>query len=70
MTEYTRPERSAELRICWKLLDRVKADPCGHCIHRQQAWGKHVCSKGREYPACTRQGTPQFEFDETFRSAA
>lgn len=63
---HTRPEMAAERRICARILRQVRHDPCAHCIHRVDGWGRSACMACRTYPACTEQATgPSFELDRS-----
>lgn len=66
---YSRPERAAEFAIARRHLAKVYADPCGHCMHRETAFGKAICPTfGRTFPLCTKTPGLQFDVDhETLR---
>ena len=68
--KYTDPEMSVERRRAGIIRARILRDPCAHCIHRVDGWGKSACMACRTYPACTEQATgPSFELDrETLKS--
>lgn len=66
---YSRPERATEFAIARRHLAAVYRDPCGHCMHRETAFGKSVCPTfGRTFPRCCSTPGLQFEPDhETLR---
>ena len=76
MTDHTRPEMSAERRICGRIRAMVLRNPCAYCTHRVSGWGASSCNTpGRTFPMCTKRGAPGFEPDhdliqETMRKAA
>lgn len=70
MTEHTRPERSAEFRLCRRILAQVnRCGGCGMCRNRDKskdAWDRGYCTHpNRTFPLCLKSPGLQFELDET-----
>lgn len=66
MSDHTRPEKAAELRICRRLRSKILADPCKFCVHREMLWNKATCKgkPGRTWWTCRDGKTePTFELD-------
>lgn len=76
MTNHTSPERSAEYRICRRILAQVmKCGGCGMCLNRDRdrdAWDRGFCATPNQtFPLCLKTRGTQFELDEsTVKKAA
>lgn len=70
MTDYTRPERNTERRICGRVRALILKNACAVCVNRDRLApdGMETCQLfGRRYPMCGTDGRA-LQFDPDFEA--
>lgn len=71
MTDFTRPERAAQIRQAKRYKAAIRNQgTCVACKHRSEEtfWGRSICRIGnnRQHPECEKDGRGlKFEFDDS-----